>query len=73
VPPRCHMCGSPDFRTSRVRREDLRHFLRLKFPVRCRACLQRDHVNLQEFLKIRQDGKLRHKEKSKDIDPSASR
>jgi hypothetical protein len=39
--------------------------------VRCRACLQRDHVNLQEFLKIRQDGKMRHKDRSKDIGPSA--
>lgn len=59
------MCGSTKFRLSHFRSEDLRFLAFLRFPVRCRACLQRDHVFLPTLLKIRQDAKLRHRERSK--------
>jgi hypothetical protein len=60
------MCGSSDFRTSRLRGEDLRYLFLLHFPVRCRACFRRDHVSLSTWLKIRQASKLRHKEKARE-------
>jgi hypothetical protein len=43
---RCHACGRRELRLSRLRDGDLSTLFRLRYPVRCRWCEQRDAVSI---------------------------
>jgi len=51
LPPRtgapiyCQYCPGQDFRRSRLRSDDLRHLLLMRYPVRCLRCGQRQIVS----------------------------
>jgi hypothetical protein len=59
----CRKCGSSSFRLSRLRLTDCKRFIVLQLPVRCRKCTIRSFVNVFDFVKIWQEGKLRHAER----------
>jgi hypothetical protein len=40
--PVCGNCGSSKFRTSQLRSSDIGKLLRLRYPIRCRICSERD-------------------------------
>lgn len=42
----CPYCGTPKFRTSRVRLVDIPRLALLQYPVRCKLCRERFHVGL---------------------------
>lgn len=52
MPPRngraiqCQLCSGHEFRRSRLRNEDIRQLLFLRYPVRCLRCGQRQFVSL---------------------------
>ncbi len=60
----CRRCGSPDFRTSRFRLQDLHRLFFLQLPVRCRSCMLRDFVFLPGIFKIRHQARLRQRERA---------
>jgi predicted nucleic-acid-binding Zn-ribbon protein len=64
VPVHCSRCGYSDFRASRVRlrSQDVKHLLKLRFPVRCNNCGQRSFTSFSKFLKIRRE----HESRSRD-------
>ncbi|GAC1355837.1 MAG: hypothetical protein NVSMB3_01470 [Acidobacteriaceae bacterium] len=45
VPIRCQFCVGQSFRRSRLRGEDLRSLLLMRYPVRCLRCSQRQLVS----------------------------
>jgi hypothetical protein len=58
----CPYCGTPKFRTSRVRFSDLPRLALLQFPVRCRLCRERFHVGLSLALHLLQSQRVRERE-----------
>jgi hypothetical protein len=61
---KCSLCGSSKIHASRFRRTDLVHLTSLRYPVRCRACLERRHVNLFRLFVLRQLEKRRRRGES---------
>lgn len=45
VPIRCQFCVGQKFRRSRLRSDDLRSLLLMRYPVRCLRCAQRQLVS----------------------------
>jgi hypothetical protein len=58
----CPYCGTPKFRTSRVRFSDVPRLALLQFPVRCRLCRERFHVGLSLALHLLQSQRVREHE-----------
>jgi hypothetical protein len=44
--PVCYQCGSSRLRPSHFRSDDLTELLMMRWPVRCRACSERQFVSL---------------------------
>jgi len=61
---RCPYCGTPKFRTSRVRLGDLPRLALLQFPLRCKSCRERFHVGLSLALNVLQSERVRKREES---------
>jgi len=62
----CPYCGTPKFRTSRIRFSDLPRLALLQFPVRCRLCRERFHVGMSLALHLAQSQRVREAEQAKD-------
>jgi hypothetical protein len=60
----CPYCGTPKFRTSRIRFSDLPRLALLQFPVRCRLCRERFHVGMSLALNLAQSQKVREAEQA---------
>jgi hypothetical protein len=58
----CPYCGTPKFRTSRIRLADIPRLALLQFPVRCRLCRERFHVGMLLFLHLTQSQRVREAE-----------
>lgn len=58
----CPYCGTPKFRTSRVRLSDLPRLALLQYPVRCRLCRERFHVGISLALNLFQSQRVREQE-----------
>jgi len=60
----CRFCGLEKFRPSlfRFRPSDLARLLILRLPVRCLNCEERTFASLNQFLKLRNEYKMRHRE-----------
>jgi hypothetical protein len=58
----CPYCGTPKFRTSRIRLADLPRLALLQFPVRCRLCRERFHVGISLALHLLQSQRVREGE-----------
>jgi len=58
----CPYCGTPKFRTSRVRFSDIPRLALLQFPVRCKLCRERFHVGLSLALHLLQSQRVRERE-----------
>jgi hypothetical protein len=58
----CPYCGTPKFRTSRVRFADIPRLFLLQFPVRCRLCRERFHVGISLALHLLQSQRVREDE-----------
>jgi hypothetical protein len=58
----CPYCGTPKFRTSRVRFSDIPRLALLQFPVRCRLCRERFYVGLSLALHLLQSQRIRERE-----------
>lgn len=59
---KCHYCGSTKLRVSRLRGGDIVRLLLFQYPIRCRACRERDYAGLMLALGLRQAEKARHAE-----------
>ena len=55
----CPYCGTPKFRTSRVRFVDLPRLALLQFPVRCKLCRERFHIGISLALHLLQSERVR--------------
>jgi len=60
----CPYCGTPKFRTSRIRLADLPRLALLQFPVRCRLCRERFHVGMSLALHLLQSQRVREIEEA---------
>jgi hypothetical protein len=60
----CPYCGTPKFRTSRVRFSDIPRLALLQLPVRCRLCRERFHVGISLALNLMQSQKVREQEEA---------
>jgi hypothetical protein len=60
----CPYCGTPKFRTSRLRFSDIPRLALLQFPVRCRICRERFHVGMSLALHLLQSQKIREGEEA---------
>ncbi len=60
----CPYCGTPKFRTSRVRISDIPRLALLQFPVRCRLCRERFHVGMSLALHMLQAERVREGEEA---------
>lgn len=60
---RCILCGSTNFRLSRLRVSDLPRMVVLRYPVRCRDCHKRAFMGLPFALKVGYEDRLRHQQK----------
>jgi len=58
----CPYCGTPKFRTSRVRFSDIPRLALLQYPVRCRLCRERFHVGLSLAMHLLQSQRVREGE-----------
>jgi hypothetical protein len=58
----CPYCGTPKFRTSRLRLSDIPRLALLQFPVRCRLCRERFHVGISLALNMLKSQKVREEE-----------
>jgi hypothetical protein len=58
----CPYCGTPKFRTSRVRFSDIPRLALLQFPVRCRLCRERFHIGISLALHLLQSQRVREDE-----------
>lgn len=61
---KCQYCGSTKLRTSRLRVGDVVRLLLFQYPVRCRACRERDYAGLMLAVGLRQAEKARRAEES---------
>jgi hypothetical protein len=52
----CHLCGSNELCTSRLRLKDIPHLLRLHYPMRCWVCRNREYVPLFRMSKGDRNG-----------------
>jgi hypothetical protein len=59
---KCHYCGSSKLRVSRLRVGDVVRLLLFQYPIRCRACRERDYAGLMLAIGLRQAEKARHAE-----------
>jgi hypothetical protein len=48
----CHICGTNNFRRSRILKSDLPYLLHLQYPVRCRHCHERIYIGLLPALTL---------------------
>ena len=60
----CPYCGTPKYRTSRLRLTDLPRLALLQFPVRCRLCRERFHVGISLALNLVQSQRVRGEEEA---------
>jgi hypothetical protein len=60
----CPYCGTPKFRTSRLRLTDVPRIALLQFPVRCRLCRERFHVGISLALHLLQAQRVREQEEA---------
>jgi hypothetical protein len=60
----CPYCGTPKFRTSRIRLVDLPRLALLQYPVRCKLCRERFHVGLPLALHLFRSQKARAREEA---------
>jgi len=60
----CPHCGTPKFRTSRMRWADLPRLALLQFPVRCRLCRERFHVGFWLALNLIQSERIQEREEA---------
>lgn len=60
----CPYCGTPKFRTSRIRLVDLPRLALLQYPVRCKLCRERFHVGLTLALHLFRSQRARAHEES---------
>jgi hypothetical protein len=60
----CPYCGTPKFRTSRIRFSDVPRLALLQFPVRCRLCRERFHVGISLALHLKQAERVREDEEA---------
>ena len=60
----CPHCGTPKFRTSRIRMTDMPRLALLQFPVRCRVCRERFHVGISLALHMLQAQRVRDEEEA---------
>jgi len=60
----CPYCGTPKFRTSRVRIADIPRLALLQFPVRCKLCRERFHVGISLALHLLQAERVRDGEEA---------
>jgi hypothetical protein len=67
----CPSCSLTSFRLSKFRSEDTKQLLRFRYPVRCRGCDQRTHVNLFYALHLLQQRHERHKQRRQQPDNQA--
>ena len=61
---KCQYCGSTKLRTSRFRVGDVVRLLLFQYPLRCRACRERDYAGLMLAIGLRQAEKARRAEES---------
>lgn len=57
VPERCLRCGRKSLRLSRIRNRDIKQLLRLRYPVRCKACLDRGYTLIWNAVMMIANGK----------------
>lgn len=60
----CPYCGTPKFRTSRLRFADIPRLALLQFPVRCRLCRERFSVGISLALHLLQAQRVREDEEA---------
>lgn len=60
----CPYCGTPKFRTSRVRLVDIPRLALLQYPVRCKLCRERFHVGLSLALHLFRSQRARAREEA---------
>ena len=60
----CPYCGTPKFRTSRIRFSDIPRLALLQFPVRCRLCRERFHVGMSLAMHLSQSQRVREAEEA---------
>ena len=60
----CPYCGTPKFRTSRLRFSDIPRLALFHFPVRCRLCRERFHVGMSLAMHLMKTQKLRDMEQA---------
>jgi len=60
----CPYCGTPKFRTSRMRIADIPRLALLQFPVRCRLCRERFHIGISLALHLKQAERVRENEEA---------
>ena len=61
---KCPYCGTPKFRTSRLRFADAPRLALLQFPVRCKLCRERFHVGISLALHLLQTQRVREQEEA---------
>jgi hypothetical protein len=62
----CPYCGTPKFRTSRIRLSDIPRLALLQLPVRCRLCRERFHVGISLALHLMQSQRIRETEEAEE-------
>jgi len=60
---RCPYCGTPKFRTSKLRIGDFPRLALLQFPLRCKVCRERFYGGLGLALNILQAERVRKQER----------
>ncbi len=61
---RCPYCGTPKFRTSKLRITDFPRLALLQFPVRCKVCRERFYVGISLALHVLQAQRVRKAEEA---------
>ncbi len=70
---RCSCCGSRKVRPSHIRLlYDVPQFLMLRWPVRCRYCRERFHVNIRAAMRLRADKNAWRKNQGLAAEPNAN-
>ena len=60
----CSVCGSGQLHPSRLRARDLGQLLKLRIPVRCYSCMNRDYISIFKTGKLKVRRRRRHKNSS---------
>ena len=60
---KCKQCGSTKFRTSHLRGSDVSRLFQLRYPVRCRACQERDYAAIPVAFGLFRAEQARHRER----------